>query len=105
LRIIMKSVPNAATRRNVVAGLALAAATPRWARAQTAGAEFWLVRHGESVVNTAPDPAIPDTGVSYPLTAAGLKQAQRLAEKLTAPPQGLVASTRIRAIQTADAVP
>jgi broad specificity phosphatase PhoE len=103
--MIMKSVLNAATRRNVVAGLALAAATPSWARAQsTAVAEFWLVRHGESFVNTAPDPAIPDAGVSYPLTAVGLKQARLLADKLTMPPQGLTASTRVRAIQTADAV-
>uniref|UniRef100_B0T5U3 Phosphoglycerate mutase n=1 Tax=Caulobacter sp. (strain K31) TaxID=366602 RepID=B0T5U3_CAUSK len=100
----MKSVLGAATRRNIVASLAVTAATPGWAWAQPVGAEFWLVRHGESFVNTAPDPAIPDTGVSYPLTTAGFKQAQLLADKLDVSPQILTASTRVRAIQTADAV-
>ena len=49
----MKSVLNTATRRNVVAGLAPVVVAARgWAIAQSADAEFWLVRHGESFFHT-----------------------------------------------------
>lgn len=68
--------------------------------------QFWFVRHGESEINVdaIPHPA-PDDGVSYPLTRKGVQQALSLGESLAAAPITTVyASTRLRAIQTADAV-
>ena len=68
--------------------------------------QFWFIRHGESEINvdSIPHPA-PDDGVSYPLTRKGVQQALALGEALAAAPiTTIYASTRLRAIQTADAV-
>ncbi len=68
--------------------------------------QFWFIRHGESEINvdSIPHPA-PDDGVSYPLTRQGVQQALALGESLaTVPITTIYASTRLRAIQTADAV-
>lgn len=68
--------------------------------------QFWFVRHGESEINIDSIPhAAPDDGVSYPLTRTGVQQALALGESLAgAPITTVYASTRLRAIQTADAV-
>ena len=67
---------------------------------------FWFIRHGESDINVAAlaHPA-PDDGVTYPLTRHGVQQALTLAESLAGEPVTTIyTSTRLRAIQTADAV-
>ncbi|MGH6780501.1 MAG: histidine phosphatase family protein, partial [Sphingomonadaceae bacterium] len=56
--------------------------------------QFFLVRHGESCVNTSHDPGIRDEGVSYPLTAQGIAQAKAMAGALPAAPGAIWASTR-----------
>lgn len=68
--------------------------------------ELWFIRHGESEINVAPLPhAVADDGVTYPLTRTGVRQALALAESMSALPiAGIYTSTRLRAIQTADAI-
>ncbi len=68
--------------------------------------QFWFVRHGESEINVDSIPhTSPDDGVSYPLTRTGVQQALALGESLAAAPVTTIyTSTRLRAIQTADAV-
>ncbi len=107
----MSEFPSSVSRRHVVAAVlsfvawvampALAAEAPADRPVQ-----FWFVRHGESEINLDSIPhAVPDDGVSYPLTRTGVQQALALAESLAAMPITTVyASTRLRAIQTADAV-
>ena len=95
----------AASRRSLLAGLALVAGHVPPGAARAAGrSEFLLIRHGESYVNIAPDPQLRDAGVSYPLTPVGMVQAKRMAAGLPSAPSVIWASTRLRAIQTADAV-
>lgn len=68
--------------------------------------QFWFIRHGESEANvdTLPHP-VADDGVSYPLTRTGVQQATALADALaSAPITTIYSSTRVRAIQTADAI-
>lgn len=68
--------------------------------------QFWFIRHAESEANisTVPHPW-PDSGVHYPLTRTGMQQALSLADALASTPiTTIYASTRVRAIQTADAI-
>jgi 2,3-bisphosphoglycerate-dependent phosphoglycerate mutase len=68
--------------------------------------QFWFIRHGESEINVdSIEHPVPDDGVSYPLTRTGVQQALTLGESLaTIPIATIYTSTRLRAIQTADAV-
>lgn len=100
------------SRRTFVATVAvalLATAAPQSASsAEPAGRllQIWFVRHAQSELNvrTQPHP-VPDDGVTYPLTKLGVEQANALADTLAATPiLGIYSSTRLRAIQTADAV-
>lgn len=89
-------------------GLTAVAAPVPAAENPTAGQrlQFWFIRHGESEVNvtTLPHP-VPDAGVTYPLTRAGVQQVLTLADTLaSAPITTIYTSTRVRAIQTADAI-
>jgi probable phosphoglycerate mutase len=88
---------------------AAAQATP----ATDANPEFRVlfIRHAESQINELRaieipgQPLPPDSGVSYPLTQEGTHQAIALAEQLRAVElQAIYASTRLRALQTADAI-
>jgi len=76
-----------------------------FAKAAEEGAQIWFVRHaqaGNNVVNTLTH---SDDAFSYPLTAKGVAQANRLAEELeTANIVKIYASARVRTIQTADAI-
>src|SRR5688500_399823 len=65
----------------------------------------WFVRHAESEINLLTGPGAPDEGVSYPLTQKGIRDAIELAESLhDVPVAAVYASTRLRAIQTADVI-
>ena len=68
--------------------------------------QFWFVRHAESEINVASIAhSQPDDGVTYPLTAAGVQQAVALADALAnVPITSIYSSTRLRAIQTSDAI-
>jgi broad specificity phosphatase PhoE len=68
--------------------------------------EIWFVRHAESELNVASLPrSAPDDGVSYPLTRRGMEQALALADAhADTPIVAIYTSTRLRAIQTADAL-
>lgn len=69
------------------------------------GMQLWFIRHAQSVINLQRDRSVPDRGVTFPLTALGVRQAQALAEALaTTPLAALYASARVRAVQTADAI-
>jgi probable phosphoglycerate mutase len=70
-----------------------------------------FIRHAESQINVLGDidvpgqPLPPDSGVTYPLTSLGVEQAIVLGERLHE--TGVLAiysSTRLRALQTADAL-
>ncbi|MGB3327892.1 MAG: histidine phosphatase family protein, partial [Thermomicrobiales bacterium] len=64
-----------------------------------------FIRHAESEENVAPVPGVADDGVSYPLTRLGMEQANALAATLGAiPVSAILTSTRLRCIQTAQAV-
>jgi broad specificity phosphatase PhoE len=81
--------------------LALAAEGSPWP-----SGEIWFVRHAESELNvdTLLHP-VPDEGVTYPLTRNGVHQANALADALASTPLTTIySSTRVRAIQTADAL-
>lgn len=70
------------------------------------GLQIWFMRHAESELNvpTLPHP-VPDAGVSYPLTKRGMEQARAFAAAHKATPVvAIYTSTRLRAIQTADAL-
>lgn len=68
--------------------------------------EIWFIRHAESEVNVISQPlAEPDEGVSYPLTAKGMMQASELASTFKdVPVTAIYSSTRLRTLQTADAI-
>lgn len=58
----------------------------------------WLIRHGESESNAG----LPTRGPgSAPLTATGRRQAEHVAETFTEPPELIVTSPFVRAVQTA----
>jgi len=68
--------------------------------------QIWFVRHAESELNVATlAHPVADEGVTYPLTQTGVQQATALADALESTPVTTIyASTRVRAIQTADAI-
>jgi broad specificity phosphatase PhoE len=97
------------SRRTFIAACAVLTATPTIAAENTIGAhppQFWFVRHAESEVNVATLPHLqPDSGVTYPLTRTGVQQALALADLLASTSvSAIYTSTRVRAIQTADAI-
>jgi broad specificity phosphatase PhoE len=62
-------------------------------------ARAWLIRHGESESNAG----LPTNGPAIsPLTATGRAQAERVARLFTEPPALIVASSFVRARQTAE---
>jgi probable phosphoglycerate mutase len=68
--------------------------------------QIWFMRHAESELNV-PTLAHPvaDAGVSYPLTKRGMEQARAFAKAhKDVPVLAIYTSTRLRAIQTADAL-
>lgn len=70
------------------------------------GLQIWFMRHAESELNvpTLPHP-VADAGVSYPLTKRGMEQARAFAAAHKGTPVlAIYTSTRLRAIQTADAL-
>lgn len=100
-------------RRSLLgAGAALSLLASAGARAAPNQGEFWLIRHGESEINvprTIAEAAVADRGlddgVKFPLTRAGMAQAKALARSMVGiTPAAIFASTRLRAIQTADAL-
>jgi 2,3-bisphosphoglycerate-dependent phosphoglycerate mutase len=93
--------------RRTFLGLAgsLAIVTSLPASADASPLQIWFVRHGESEINLPGRKPGRDDGVSYPLTRKGIEQARTLVASL----QGVAivkiyTSTRLRAIQTADAL-
>ena len=90
------------------AAQATPAAPPAALPAESArGFEVLFIRHAESEVNVRlPGPSDPpDEGVTYPLTELGLEQSIARAETLAdAPISALYSSTRLRCVQTADAI-
>jgi probable phosphoglycerate mutase len=104
----MTITPDARLGRRAFLGLAglLAIVTSLPAGADTSPLQIWFIRHGESEINVTPPPRpVPDDGVSYPLTRKGIEQSRALAASLSAIPiTKIYSSTRLRAIQTADAL-
>ncbi|MBB6094464.1 putative phosphoglycerate mutase [Povalibacter uvarum] len=99
------------SRRTVVGYLAtvlLSVAAPPAIAAEPGDGpvQIWFIRHAESELNVdtiAHDAR--DEGVTYPLTRTGVLQATALAEATAnVPVTTIYTSTRIRAIQTADAL-
>lgn len=83
--------------------LAIVASLP--VPADAAPLQIWFIRHGESELNVAGPKPVPDDGVSYPLTRKGIEQARALVASLQGVPiTRIYTSTRLRAIQTADAL-
>ncbi|HQR04760.1 MAG: histidine phosphatase family protein [Proteobacteria bacterium] len=95
----MKMIPRLSALLST--GLLLLASTPA-----SAAPEIWFVRHAESEINVQPPAALSaDTGVSFPLTAKGMEQAKKVADVIAAAPVDIIyASTRLRTLQTADAI-
>ena len=109
-------------RRSLILAGVAAAALPRFASAQATPASspvsplpqgsapvfnVLFIRHGESYVNVLPPEKLttPDDGVSYPLTPKGVQQVNALANLLgNTEISAIYTSTRLRCIQTADAV-
>lgn len=79
--------------------------TPLVAAAADQPLQIWFIRHGESEINVSSGPRVHDSGVTYPLTRNGVEQARALAAAIRdVPITKIYSSTRLRAIQTADAV-
>lgn len=70
------------------------------------GLQIWFMRHAESELNVATlAHPVADAGVSYPLTKRGMEQARAFAvAQRNVPVLAIYTSTRLRAIQTADAL-
>lgn len=105
----MTITPDARLGRRTFLGLAglLAIVTSLPAPAADASPlQIWFIRHGESEINVIPAPRpVPDDGVTYPLTRRGIEQSRALAAALSRMPiTKIYSSTRLRAIQTADAL-
>ena len=84
---------------------ALAIVTSLPVPANAAPLQIWFVRHGESEINLPGPKPVPDDGVSYPLTRKGMEQARALVASLHGVAvTKIYTSTRLRAIQTADAL-
>jgi 2,3-bisphosphoglycerate-dependent phosphoglycerate mutase len=97
------------SRRSLVAGGLGAAAWSSVASAMPInGFEIWFVRHGESQINVAVPPGTlrePDEGIRHPLTRTGIRQVLNMSAALASSgPSAILASTRLRALQTADAI-
>jgi broad specificity phosphatase PhoE len=81
-------------------------------KAQDAGKfEVWFIRHGESEVNVLssredlPSELPPDEGFTYPLTVRGIEQVKSLASSIQdIDVSAIFTSTRLRTVQTADAI-
>lgn len=106
------------SRRSLVHGsgtlaAALALSSPAVARDATPAAtpsvpvdsfQVLFIRHAESEINVRPTD-VPDDGVTYPLTALGVRQAQALALALgNVELSAIHTSTRLRCVQTSDAL-
>jgi 2,3-bisphosphoglycerate-dependent phosphoglycerate mutase len=104
----MTTTPDARLGRRTFLGLAglLAIVTTLPAPAvDAAPLQIWFIRHGESEINLPGPKPVPDDGVSYPLTRKGMEQARTLVASLQGIPiTQIYSSTRLRAIQTADAL-
>jgi len=104
----MTTTPDARLGRRTFLGLAglLAIVTSLPAPAvDAAPLQIWFIRHGESEINVPGPKPVPDDGVSYPLTRKGIDQARTLVASLQGVPiTQIYSSTRLRAIQTADAL-
>lgn len=61
--------------------------------------DVWLIRHGESAGNAGEKSEFPG---SPPLTEKGRQEAQAVADSFTSPPGGVIVSSYLRAIQTAE---
>lgn len=94
-------------------GSVLAQATPEATPAleplvSTPKFEVLFIRHGESEVNVLPPEQLGtavDDGVTYPLTLLGIQQVNDLAQTLANRTiSAVVTSTRLRCLQTADAI-
>jgi broad specificity phosphatase PhoE len=68
--------------------------------------QIWFVRHAESELNDESySHTAPDSGITYPLTERGIVQANAVADQLVGHPVlDIYTSTRLRSIQTADAI-
>jgi len=68
--------------------------------------QIWFVRHAQSELNDdSYSHTAPDSGMSYPLTEHGIAQANAVADQLVGRTVlEIYTSTRLRAIQTADAI-
>jgi broad specificity phosphatase PhoE len=104
----MTTTPDAALGRRTFLGLAgslaIVTSLPIPA-AYAAPLQIWFIRHGESEINLPGPKPVPDDGVSYPLTRNGVEQARTLVASLHGIPIiRIYSSTRLRAIQTADAL-
>ena len=103
----MTTTPDARLGRRTFLGLAglLAIVTSLPApAADAAPLQIWFIRHGESEINLPGPKPVPDDGVSYPLTRKGVEQARALVASLQGVPiTQIYSSTRLRAVQTADA--
>jgi broad specificity phosphatase PhoE len=104
----MTTTPDARLGRRTLLGLAglLAIVTSLPAPAAFAAPlQIWFIRHGESELNLPGPKPMADDGVSYPLTRKGVEQARTLVASLQGVPiMKIYSSTRLRAIQTADAL-
>ena len=90
----------------VIALVTTCICAPTHADDTTNGLQIWFMRHAESELNvpTLPHP-VADAGVSYPLTKRGMEQARAFATAHRGTPiLAIYTSTRLRAIQTADAL-
>jgi len=84
----------------------LLASSTLTAGAASAAPEVWFIRHAESDINVIRGP-LPhaDEGVSYPLTEKGITEAIALKAVVVGQPiRHLYSSTRLRTLQTADAI-
>jgi broad specificity phosphatase PhoE len=103
----MTTMPDARLGRRTFLGLAgsLAIVASLPVPADAAPLQIWFIRHGESEINLPGAKPVPDDGVSYPLTRKGIEQARTLVASLQGIPIAKIySSTRLRAIQTADAL-
>lgn len=103
----MTTTADARLRRRTFLGLAglLAIVTLPVPAADAAPLQIWFIRHGQSEINLPGPKPVPDDGVSYPLTRKGVEQARALVASLQGVPiVRIYSSTRLRAIQTADAL-
>ncbi|KAF3883780.1 MULTISPECIES: histidine phosphatase family protein [Nostocales] len=78
---------------------------------ETGKFEVWFIRHGESEVNVLserselPSELPPDEGFTYPLTIKGIQQVKTLASSIEdIDVSAIFTSTRLRTVQTADAI-